>query len=96
MADVAAEQGVDVQTVIDALVAEASARIDQQVTDGQADRRRGGDEEDRADRADHRMVNTAGGLGGGGMGPAGDLPADGRADRGPSTSGLVAGHHDRR
>lgn len=35
LADVAAAQGVDVQTVIDALVAERTAAIDQAVTDGQ-------------------------------------------------------------
>jgi hypothetical protein len=34
IADVAGEKGVDVQTVIDALVADASAHIDQEVTDG--------------------------------------------------------------
>jgi polyhydroxyalkanoate synthesis regulator phasin len=34
IADVAAEQGVDVQTVIDALVAEAKAHLDERVADG--------------------------------------------------------------
>lgn len=37
IADVAAEQGVDVQTVIDALVADAQAKLDEKVADGTID-----------------------------------------------------------
>jgi len=40
IADVAAERGVDVQTVIDAMVAEATERIDEKVADGDIDAER--------------------------------------------------------
>jgi len=40
IADVAGERGVDVQTVIDAMVAEATARIDEKVADGDIDAER--------------------------------------------------------
>jgi hypothetical protein len=89
IADVAEEQGVDVQEVVDALVAAATERLDQAVEDGRVD-------EDRADEIkaalpEHiaAMVEREGfpgrgrgpgGFGpGGGMGP-GECHDDGRGD----------------
>jgi hypothetical protein len=62
IADVAAEQGVDVQTVIDALVAQASTHLDEAVADGRLT------EEEAATRTTEmtekitELVNQAGGL----------------------------------
>ena len=69
IADVAAAEGVDVQVVVDAIVAEAEARIAQGVTDGRFTQ----DEAD-AKLADltariTERVNQAGGFGRGGRGP---------------------------
>jgi uncharacterized protein YidB (DUF937 family) len=86
IAEVAAANDVDVQTVIDALVAEATTRIDEAVADGRLD----------ADRAETMKANleeriTArvngedagpgegfgpGGFGHRGEGPRGEMPAD--------------------
>ena len=78
MADVAAEEEVDVQTVIDALVADATTRIDEAVADGDLEADRA--EELKAELPDRiaDVVNGEGfGPGGPGRGPGCDGPADG-------------------
>ncbi|MGE0877138.1 MAG: hypothetical protein AB7O61_00690 [Acidimicrobiia bacterium] len=82
LADVAADKGVDVQKVIDAIVAAEKTEIEQAVTDGKITR-------DQADKAEANltqrvtdMVNKAGkgkGMAGPGMG--------GRGRRGPAGAG---------
>lgn len=82
IADVAAAQGVDVQVVIDALVAEAETRIAQGVTDGRFTQEEADAKlTELTDRITER-VNQTGGFGRGGHGPghmggaADELPAD--------------------
>ncbi len=88
IADVATEQGVDLQTVIDALVADASARIDQQVTDGKLTVEEAATKKAELTERITEAVNQAGGfgagMGGGSGGPHGQRPTDG--DTPPTTS----------
>jgi hypothetical protein len=73
IADVAGEKNVDVQTVIDAMVADATKRIDQRVTDGDLDADRAADlKADLPDRISD-LVNGEG-PGPGGPGPWGHGP----------------------
>ena len=70
IADLAGEKGVDVQTVIDALVADATAKIDEKVASGDLDADRAAElKENLADRITE-MVNHEGGFRGPG-GPGG-------------------------
>jgi len=75
IADVAGEKGVDVQTVIDAMVADATERIDQRVTEGDLDADRAAELKDELPDRITDVVNGEGGFGhrGGGFpgGPGG-------------------------
>jgi hypothetical protein len=62
IADVAAEQGVDVQAVIDALVAEASSRLDEAVTDGRLTAEEAATRKAEITEKITEMVDQAGGL----------------------------------
>lgn len=62
IADVAADQGVDVQTVIDALVAEASSHLDQAVTDGKLTAEEAATRKTEITEKITELVNQAGGL----------------------------------
>lgn len=84
LATVAEAQGVDVQTLIDALVAAATERIDQAVADGditqeQADQRLADLEARITERVDS-TGGTGGPHGGGRGGPGGSFDGDGDAD----------------
>ena len=91
IADVAAEQGVDVQTVIDAMVSEASTRIDEAVTAGKLTAEEAATRKAELTERITEAVNTAGGLGRGpghgpGMGgPRGERPSDDAAPTDGST-----------
>ena len=77
LAAIAGEQNVDVQTLVDALVAEASDRLDEAVADGKLTADQAADRQaDLPDRIDHFVNNT--GPPGGPGGPGG------RGGRGPS------------
>jgi polyhydroxyalkanoate synthesis regulator phasin len=62
IADVAAEQAVDVQTVIDALVAQASTRIDEAVADGRLTEEEAATRKTEVTEKITELVNQAGGL----------------------------------
>jgi polyhydroxyalkanoate synthesis regulator phasin len=62
IADVAAEQGVDVQTVIDALVAQASAHLDEAVADGRLTEEEAATRKTEVTEKITEVVNQAGGL----------------------------------
>jgi len=92
VADVAAEHGVDVQKVIDALVADATARIDQAVADGKLDSARADEMKAHLTERVTAMVNGEGpgprgprGFRGGHDGP-GDWADDGSSSTSSSTS----------
>ena len=79
IAEVAAAEGVEVQTVIDALVAAATARIDDEVAEGdlteeEATERKADLEERMTDLVNGELPGPGfgGGFGGPGRGPAGD------------------------
>ncbi len=72
IADVAEEKGVDLQTVIDAMVAEATTRIDERVADGDLDADRAAElKEDLPDRITSLVNGEGPGPGGPGFGPGG-------------------------
>ena len=79
IAEVATANGVEVQTVVDALVAEATARIDAAVEDGRLDEERAAEiKAELPDRITARVNGEDPGPGDGPMGdgPMGDGPAD--------------------
>ncbi len=93
IAQVAADKGVDVQVVIDALVADANAHIDAEVTSGEitqaeADARKADVVQRVTDMVNN--VRPAGGPGGPGghgpHGPDGDAPADGSGESTTTTT----------
>lgn len=81
LAEVAEASGVDVQTVIDALVAEATAHLDEALADGRIDEERAAAlEEDLVERITDRVNNGQPERGRhGGMPPAGDEAGDAAA-----------------
>jgi polyhydroxyalkanoate synthesis regulator phasin len=62
IADVAAEHGVDVQTVIDALVAQASTHLDEAVADGRLTEEEAATRKTEVTEKITELVNQAGGL----------------------------------
>lgn len=89
LAQVAEANGVDVQTVIDALVAEAQARIDEKVASGDLTQEEGDAKKaELSERITERVNNPkpAGGPEGRGGrgGPRGERPADGTAPEAPA------------
>lgn len=77
IADVAKEKGVDVQTVVDAIVAEATQRIDQRVSDGDLDADRAAQLKQDLPQRITDLVNGEGGRFGPGPGPGGPFgPGD--------------------
>jgi hypothetical protein len=62
IADVAAEQGVDVQTVIDALVAQASTHLDEAVAEGRLTEEEAATRKTEVTEKITELVNQAGGL----------------------------------
>ena len=89
VADVAKAHGVDVQKVIDALVADATAHIDQAVTDGHLTAAQAATEKATLVDRITKRVNTAGFPGRGPDGPGG---RGGRGGHGPH--GDFGGDHD--
>jgi hypothetical protein len=85
LADVAEEQGVDVQTVIDALVAAATAELDERVAAGDLDEERAAEIEAGLVERITAKVNGEGGIGpgfghpGGPRGPRPGTPPGGAA-----------------
>ncbi len=75
IADVATEQGVDLQTVIDAMVADATARIDEKVAAGDLEADRAAEIKDNLVERITLLVNHEGRFGGPGRGPGGPHPA---------------------
>ena len=91
IADVAAEQGVDVQVVIDALVADITADIDDKVADGDIDEARAAELKETLEERVTAVVNGElrargprgpGGPGGPGHGRPGVDDAEGADDAG--------------
>lgn len=78
IAEVATANGVEVQTVVDALVAEATARIDAAVEDGRLDEERAA--EIKAELPDRITARVNGEGPRPGDGPSGDGPPDAPAD----------------
>ena len=99
LADVAAEQGVEVQDLVDALVAAATERIDEAVQDGRIDEERAAEikadlPERIADMVERDGPPGRGGHGpggfGGGMGP-GPCHDDDESDDSAGTQGSTSG-----
>jgi hypothetical protein len=83
IASLAEERGVDVQTVIDALVASATARIDEKVASGDLDSARADELKAELPERIQALVEREGGLhmgGHHGRGPRGGVPGDGESE----------------
>jgi len=93
LADVAKEKGVDVQKLIDALVAAEKAEIEKQVTAGTTTRAQADQREEDLTRRVTDAVSSVRGPRGGGAPPAGapDGDGDGPAGAPATTSTTVAG-----
>jgi hypothetical protein len=88
IAEVAAENGVDPQIVIDALVAEAKSHLDLSVTNGRLTQEEADAKLTQATERITDRVNNGGPLGGEGRGPRGGAPAaDAPADSSSGESG---------
>lgn len=88
IADVAAEKGVDVQTVIDAMVAELKTHLDEEVAAGEHTQEEADERLAEATERITAMVNgerPADGPGFGPHGPRGDAPGDESTDSTDST-----------
>lgn len=89
LAEIATANGVEVQAVIDALVAEANERIDQAVADGRIDETEAEEKKAEAVERITEMVNSEPPVGGRGFGPGGHrhgFGADDTADETTSTT----------
>ena len=90
IADVAGEKGVDVQTVIDALVADATAKIDEKVASGDLDADRAAELKENLVERITDMVNHEGGFRGPGGPGFGRGPIGARLDTAAEALGITA------